>query len=63
MESGVYVPHWTVLPDMWSSTVELISCKCKSQLNWRQKKCKCKMLNPPLPCTGLCQCKGDCERN
>ena len=56
-----FVPVWSKLPDLWKSSKELIHCKCKSAANLCGKQCKCKMSNPPLPCTALCLCEGDCE--
>ena len=57
-----FTPQWSFLPDIWKSARELIHCKCKSVLNLCGRKCKCRMANPPLPCTGLCLCEGDCAK-
>ena len=62
IESGSFIPKWNSLPDMWKSTAELVFCKCKSQFNLCGFKCRCKLSNPPLPCTGLCLCEGDCDK-
>ena len=55
-------PVWSKLPDLWKSAKELIHCGCKSSVNLCGRKCKCRMSDPPLPCTALCFCEGDCEK-
>ena len=62
IKDGSLVPVWTSLPDLWKSAKELIYCNCKALPNLCSKRCKCKMANPPLPCTALCFCEGDCNK-
>ena len=54
-EDGKFLPVWSLLPDMWKSTKELISCKCKKGC---KRNCKCEKNS--VPCCGLCECDGIC---
>ena len=60
MVDGKLVPHWTDLPDATIASRQLIKCSCNPE-----KGCKgrCKCVQSDLPCTELCKCKGDCERD
>ena len=55
-ESNHWVPHWTTLSQGKDSCYELIRCGCKAGGRGR---CKCQKTN--LPCTGLCNCGGNCN--
>lgn len=51
-------PVWMTLPEVSDTCRELICCSCKKACTSR---CKCVKAN--LPCTGLCQCDGECTRS
>ena len=59
-QDGKYTPHWTELPEASVAIRDLVRCRCNPE-----KGCKgrCKCLSAELPCTELCLCKGDCERD
>ena len=52
-----WLPQWTTIPQVSSVCQELLCCSCKKSCTAR---CKCVKAN--LPCTGLCQCDGECDR-
>ena len=59
-QDGKYTPHWTELPEASIAIRDLVRCRCNPE-----KGCKgrCKCLSAELPCTELCLCNGDCERD
>ena len=59
-QDGKYTPHWTELPEASVAIRDLVRYRCNPE-----KGCKgrCKCLSAELPCTELCLCKGDCERD
>ena len=58
-EDQKLVPHWTDLPEASVGVRDLVKCGCKN--NTCRGNCKC-IKTGDLPCTELCQCKGQCER-
>ena len=54
----MWEPVWTTLPSASKACQELVKCGCNPEKGCR-KRCKC--LKSSLPCTGLCQCGGDCD--
>lgn len=52
-----WMPVWMTIPEVSEMCRELIHCCCKKACATR---CKCVKAN--LPCTGLCQCDGECVR-
>ena len=59
MDNSKLVPNWTKLPEASKACRQLIKCKCS--VKGRCKfKCKCKI--EKLPCTELCLCKGECDK-
>jgi hypothetical protein len=52
-----WIPIWMTIPEVSQMCRELIHCSCKKACTAR---CKCVKAN--LPCTGLCQCDGECVR-
>ena len=59
-DSGKSIPDWTDLPEASSAVLDLTKCGCN-----HEKGChgRCKCVNALLPCTELCMCKGECERD
>ena len=53
-----WTPRWITLPEASKSCQELIHCGCK-------KACRglCKCFKANLPCTALCRCAGQCDRD
>ena len=54
-----FIPFWTEKPVAAIAVRELIKCGC-NVLKGCRGNCKC--LKAALPCTALCKCNGDCER-
>ena len=52
-------PYWTSLPEASKSCRELLKCGCNPE-----KGCagRCKCIKAAMPCTALCKCGGECER-
>ena len=57
---GKYITDWTDLPDVALGIQDLIRCSCNPQKGCKER---CKCVQSKLPCTELCVCKGDCERD
>lgn len=57
-DENIWIPNWTTLPEASKACPELIKCKCQVACSGR---CKCCKAN--LPCTKLCLCGGNCERD
>ncbi|XP_068711906.1 uncharacterized protein [Montipora foliosa] len=55
---GTWKPVWMTPPEAAKACLELLKCGCKQG---RAGRCKCRKAN--LPCTGLCQCSGECTNN
>lgn len=58
-EADDWVPLWTTLPDVSQVCLELKRCGC--QKGCTAKRCTCR--SHDLKCTGLCNCKGNCQKN
>ena len=56
---NIWKPLWTLNPIASKVCQELIKCGCNPENSCKQR-CKCAKSN--LPCTSLCKCGGDCER-
>ena len=56
LRNGIWKPFWTVLPDMASSSRQLIRCRCK-------KGCRssCSCIKAELKCSPLCGCTDACD--
>jgi len=55
---GQFKPIWTTLPEAAKICNELIRCGCTKGCTDR---CRCK--KSALPCTSLCSCDGECNRD
>ena len=55
-----YKPLWTKLPEASKVIRQLVKCKCNPE-NGCTGRCTC--IKADLPCTELCKCSRDCERN
>ena len=55
--NNMMAPVWSKLSKAAASLQGLIKCGCKKGC---KKLCKCFKAN--LPCTELCACNGDCEK-
>ena len=53
-----FKPIWTTLPEAAKICNELIRCGCTKRCTGR---CRCK--KSALPCTSLCSCDGECNRD
>lgn len=54
----VWLPYWTVLPDVTEACVLLVSCGCKVAC---RGNCKCSRAG--LRCSKVCKCQGGCTNN
>ncbi|XP_078492496.1 uncharacterized protein LOC144748319 [Ciona intestinalis] len=54
-----FVPFWTNLSEVSSTSRELIKCGCNPEKGCRGR---CKCVQSELQCTALCKCNGDCDR-
>ena len=57
---GKYVPCWTKSLPASLAIRDLIKCGCHPEKGCFGR-CRCKRAD--LPCTALCKCNGDCERD
>ena len=59
-KDGKYISDSNNLSDAALGIQDLVRCSCNPQ-----KECKgcCKCVKSELPCTELCVCKGDCEKD
>jgi hypothetical protein len=56
-DGKVLCPVWTLLPEAADYCKELLHCVCKVTCSTR-----CRCVNAALPCTSLCACDGECQR-
>ena len=56
LESSLWRPYWTALPDVMSSCQELVRCGCKKGC---RRQCSC--VKASLCCTALCKCPDECD--
>ena len=56
LESSLWRPYWTALPDVMSSCQELVRCGFKKGC---RRQCSC--VKASLCCTALCKCPDECD--
>jgi len=56
-DDSPWTPCWSTLPEAAKGCQELLKCGCKKECT---KRCTCVKAN--LPCTQLCFCSGQCNR-
>ena len=59
-DSGKLILDRTDLPEALSAVNELIKCSCNPDKGYHGRY---KFVNAMLPCTELCMCKGECDRD
>ena len=57
LDTGLYSPLWTTIPQASITSLELVRCGCLQ--GCRSRQCKC--VKAALQCTALCVCDGNCE--
>jgi hypothetical protein len=55
-----WIPVWSSLPTAADSCKELIKCGCSPDKGCRGR---CKCVRAEMPCTPLCKCGGQCDRD
>ena len=55
----LWEPQWITLPDAPQACQERLKCGRKVEKGYMQR---CKCVKADLPCTALCKCGGECER-
>ena len=55
---GIWMPHWSDLPNVSTGCDLLISCRCTIACKWN---CKCSVNG--MACTSPCACLGQCINN